>query len=120
MKFGYNRGHVEGFQAAADIYERQLAIVREELATAQFALANQTLRADAAADILLQHLGARAISNAGTQREEQSTRSTAHLFERMSLDPTDDQPLGTPGTEYADANAARIEGLDIVREPEDC
>ncbi len=121
MKFGYWNGYSAGMchgrDLASDEYERVIAILREELADARLEARNQGARADGACDLLLRHLGARSISLAGIEREQENTRTTALIAERMSLDPTEDQPFGD-GTEFKDKEALE-RGAVFVREPEE-
>lgn len=92
----------DGYRMAEAAFERTLAVMREEMAELRQAKADADRRADAAADLLLQHLGARAISVAGAQaeaaREERATR--AHTALLATPDPTEDLPLDDPRGEY--------------------
>lgn len=113
MKFGYSNGFNAGFAAAKDIYERQLAIVREELADARIALADEKVRVEGAVDQLLIRIGARAIAPSTTQHEERKLERQERLLKEMMADgdPTADRPLGTPGSEFDRENDPRADLL---------
>src|SRR5258708_3218961 len=102
MKFGYSNGHVAGFTAASEIYERQIAILREELADTRAALADEKLRAEGAVDQLLLRIGARAIGPSTIANDEKRVEKHEARMQDMMLagDPTADRPLGTPGSEF--------------------
>lgn len=120
MKLGYWKGYSDGYREgqlhAVQELERVLAILREELVDQRAARDAQSHRADAACDLLLGHLGARAISLEGEKRE--SERADRHVKAVQTLtmmpDPTDDLPIGHPmGTFKSDAEAARALSEDI-------
>ena len=95
-------------------YERVLAILREELADVIARESHQAQRADAACDLLLTHLGARAISRLGQDAEGKRLHTMSKLAGQFALDPTDDHPLGTPGTEFGNGHE---DASILVREP---
>lgn len=113
MKIGYSRGHADGFAAAREIYERQLAIVREELADLRVALADEKARTEGAVDQLLVRMGARAIAPATLGNEERRLeRQERTMRELLSEgDPTADRPLGTAGSEFDQPNDPRADLL---------
>lgn len=119
MKFGYHRGYVNGYAAAIEQakegFERQVALLQEQLADARTLATYQSQRADAACDELLRHLGLRAISNAGLDAEDRRVRNAMSLSAVTADDPLDDHPFSTPGTIYAGENGAH-EAL-LVQEP---
>ncbi len=117
MKIGYLKGYLEGQEAVRELYERQLAILREEIIDLKADRNNQAMRADAACDLLLQHLGTRAISRIGVEEEAAAARNASRFSADLSRDPTDDLPIGTKGSLYEREEDAGIEGLGIVREP---
>lgn len=105
--------HVSAIQE----YERILAILREEVADLRAERDRQLSRADAAADLLLQHIGSRAISLAGKQ--EEVARSERHVRAVQTLasipDPTEDLPLGHPSGRFASASEASLfSGEDVA------
>lgn len=113
MRFGYNAGYEAGMNMARDMYERQLAVLREQLADATSYGKEQAQRADAAVDQLMLRVGGRAISTRGTDNEERRIEkqiaSMAELLEQG--DPTADRPLGTPGSEFDKPNDPRADLL---------
>lgn len=125
MKWGYNRGYAEGLlqgldrgrtEANAD-FERLLAVLREEMSDLRRDRDCQLSRADAAADLLLQHLGARAISLAGQQEEAAATERKIRGISTLAQlgDPTEDLPLGDPrGTFKTAKEASLFAGEDIA------
>jgi hypothetical protein len=121
---GYSAGMVHGrdlgtsgIETVREHYERALAILREEILNLKEDRNNQAARADAACDLLLQHLGARAISRLGVENECKQVENTRRFVSQVEMDPTEDLPLGTPGSLYRDANGANIAGLSMVQEP---
>lgn len=123
MKVGYYNGFKNGYQEgrvqALQEFERILAVLREEIVDLRADAAGQSHRADAACDLLLGHLGARAISLAGAQAEvdraERHVRSVQGLV-NMS-DPTEDLPIGHPLGQFAtdrEAAIALTEDIDGV------
>jgi len=123
MKLGYwkgfNDGEKQGRLQALQDFERVLAILREELADARTLSGSQAHRADAAVDLLLGHLGTRAISLEGERREVE--RSDRHIKAVQQLtaipDPTDDLPYGHPLGTFGSEKEARLDfGADIPEE----
>lgn len=105
--------HVSAIQE----YERILAILREEISDLRAERDRQLARADAAADLLLQHIGSRAISLAGKQ--EEVARSERHVRAVQTLsalpDATEDLPLGHPNGRFKNAaEASLFAGEDVV------
>lgn len=123
MKLGYWKGFTdgerEGYLRGVQEFERVLAVLREELADTRADRGAQSHRADAACDLLLGHLGARAISLAGEQREAERADRHVKAVQTLTMmpDPTDELPMGHPmGIFKSDAEAAAalmedIEGL---------
>jgi len=116
MKVGYASGYKDGQLQALSQFERVLATLREEIADLRRDRDAATTRADAAADLLLAHLGARAISLAGkaeeTERSERQVRAVSTL---TSLgDPTEDLPYGDPRGLYASKHEASLVGGEDV------
>lgn len=110
MRIGYAKGYQDGELYSVQQFERILAICREEMADLRRDRDAQLQRADAACDLLLQHLGTRAISLAGKHeevaRDERHTRAVQTL---ASLpDPTEDLPYGDPRGTFANAKAASL------------
>lgn len=119
MKVGYYNGYAQGLadgraQALQD-FERILAVLREELADARRDAAGQSHRADAACDLLLGHLGARAISLEGEKKEVE--RQERHIESVKSLvnipDPTDELPYGHPQGLYSSEKEAMLAFEDV-------
>lgn len=115
MRIGYAKGYEAGRVSSFQEFERVLAILREENADLRRDRDLQISRADAAADLLLQHIGARAISLAGKQEEsERSERQVKAVSALASIpDPTDDLPLGHPRGLYRNAAEASLAGDDV-------
>lgn len=114
---GYKDGYAEGRIQALQEFERVLALRDEEMSDLRRDRDNQMQRADAAADLLLQHIGARAISLAGKHeevaREERKVRAVQTLA--ALPDPTDDLPYGDPrGTFASAADASLFSGGEDV------
>jgi len=113
MRFwkGYKHGYDDGRVQALQEFERILAVLREELADSRADAAKQSHRADAACDLLLGHLGARAISLAGETREtERADRHVNAVKQLASLpDPTEELPIGHPFGLYQSEADARID-----------
>lgn len=107
MKIGYTKGFDDGFQRAADIFERQLALVREQLSTSEANAREARAQADAAVDQLLMRLGMREISTASREFSEKQIEKTATAMAAMYDDPTADRPLGTAGSEFDQPNDPR-------------
>ena len=114
----YGKGYQDGVLFTAEQYERQLAILREELIDCRRDRDAQQARADAACDLLLGHLGARAISLAGKQEEverhERMDRGVRTLTTMM--DPTEELPLGDPRGLFKSASEAGLfaDGEDVA------
>lgn len=108
---GYNDGYAEGRLQAVSEYERVLAVLREEVADLRREREGQSHRADAAVDLLLGHLGERAISLAGEVREvERAERHISTVRQLTSLpDPTEELPYGHPSGRYKSEAEARVD-----------
>lgn len=113
MKVGYTNGYLRGLAdgrtQALQEFERVLAILREELADARTLAHEHAARADAACDLLLGHLGARAISSVGIQREVDAQERQVKTVKGLLAmpDPTEDLPYDHPDARYkSDAEAA--------------
>lgn len=111
---GYWKGYADGLQSlraeSTTDFERTLAILREELIDIRRDRDEQMARADAAADLLLQHLGTRAISLAG-RREEQvnfERQLTNTKVINSITDPTDELPYGHPAATFKSASEASL------------
>lgn len=121
MKWGYGNGYAQGLidgrlQALSD-FERVLAVLREELGDCRSTAATQSLRADAAVDLLLGHLGARAISLEGQKLEvERQDRHVNAVRQLTSLsDPTEEIPYSHPLSRYKSEAEARVDvGEDVA------
>lgn len=113
MRFGYANGYDAGFATAKDIYERQLAIVREELSDVRAQLETANARVEGAVDQLLVRMGAKAIAPRTLDNEERRLeRQDAKMRELFAQgDPTADRPLGTPGSEFDRPNDPRADLL---------
>ena len=109
-KGSYERGYQQGRLQAIQESERIFAVLREEMADLRRDRDDQLRRADACVDLLLQHLGARAITLAGkaeeTARVERQVRTTAALTQLG--DPTEDLEYGDPRGIYRSAAEASI------------
>lgn len=113
MKFGYSNGYVDGFSKATEIYERQVAVLREQLADALLAAKETATQRDAAIDQLMLRIGGRAISTTGAENEERRVEKQVAAMERLMADgdPTADRPLGTPGSLFDKPNDPRADLL---------
>lgn len=113
---GYKDGYAEGRLHSLQEFERVLALRDEALSDMQRDRDNQMQRADAAADLLLQHIGARAISLAGKQEEQ--ARAERHIKQTQLLaalpDPTEDLPYGDPRGTFASAKDATLFQEDVA------
>jgi len=116
MRFGYANGYKDGEAAALNHFERVLAILREEMADARRERDYQSSRADSACDLLLQHLGARAISLAGKQEEVDRVDRKIRVVEKLASipDPTEDLPYGDPRGQFKSAKDAALFGGEDV------
>lgn len=120
MKVGYYHGYkdglAEGRLQAIQEFERILALCNEALSDMQRDRDSQMHRADAAADLLLQHLGTRAISLAG--QHEEVARQERHINTVRTLaaipDPTEELPYGHPNGLYKSASEAALIGEDVA------
>jgi len=116
MKWGYYRGYADGLavshRKADDDWERTLAVLREELCEVRRDRDLQMARADAAADLLLQHLGTRAISLAGAQQEQAAFERKVKNVQTITAlpDPTEEIPYGHPNGTYKDEKEASLFG----------
>lgn len=113
MRFGYAAGHDAGFAAAVEIYERQIAVLREEMSDLRAQLDTANARVEGAVDQLLVRMGARAITPRALENEEKRyERQDARMRELFAQgDPTADRPLGTPGSEFDQPNDPRADLL---------
>lgn len=116
MRFSYAQGYKDGQASGERQFERILAILREELADVRRDRDEQMRRADAAADLLLQHLGARAISLAGAQAEQQQVENKIKTVSALSMipDPLDELPYDHPLSTYKSAKEASLVGGEDV------
>lgn len=114
---GYREGLIEGRVQVLQDFERVLAVCREELSDVRRDRDLQMQRADTAADLLLHHLGAKAISLVGQQEEAASrARQIAAVQTLANLpDPTEDLPYNDPRGTYRSARDASLfaDGEDV-------
>jgi len=116
LKWGYWRGYADGVAVsrhkADDEWERTLAVLREEMSEVRRDRDLQMARADAAADLLLQHLGTRAISLAGQQQEVAAFERKVKNVQTITAlpDPTEEIPYGHPNGTYKDEKEASLFG----------
>jgi hypothetical protein len=112
----YVKGFKDGQLQALQQFERLLSVLREELSDARRDRDYQMSRADAAADLLLQHLGTRAISLAGKQEEVERTERQVRAVSTLSQigDPTEELPLGDPRGTYKNAREAGLFNEDVA------
>ncbi len=115
----YADGLLEGQAFARQEFERILAVLREELTDMRRERNQQAGRADAACDLLLQHLGTRAISLAGKREETERTERQLRVVSTLASipDPTEELPFGDPRGEYADPSGASLfaTGEDVAQ-----
>lgn len=113
MRIGYSAGHDAGFAKATEIYERQIAVLREEMADLRTQLADANTRAEGAVDQLLLRMGSQAVSRTFTQNQEKAMERQEKQMQdfRDFTDPTADRPLGTPGSEFDRPNDPRADLL---------
>lgn len=113
MRFwkGYNDGYQAGRLHTISEYERVLEVLREEVVDLRRERDGQSHRADAACDLLLGHLGARAISLAGEVREVERQERHVKAVQQLSAlpDPTGELPYGHPNGLYKDERSARVD-----------
>lgn len=120
MRLGYWNGYAKGVNdgrlQTIQEYERVLAVLREEVVDLRRERDSQSHRADAAVDLLLGHLGERAISQAGEQREvERQERHIRSVQQLTALpDPTEELPYGHPNGRYATERDARLDSEDVA------
>jgi len=111
----YWKGHQDGYEKGRlqtiSEYERVLEVLREEVVDLRRERDAQSHRADAAVDLLLGHLGERAISLAGEVREvERQERHIKSVQQLTALpDPTAELPYGDPRGLYPSERAARVD-----------
>jgi len=116
LKWGYYRGYADGItisrQEVLAEWERSIAVLREELQDVRRDRDLQMARADAAADLLLQHLGTRAISLAGQQQEVAAFERKVKNVQTITAlpDPTEEIPYGHPNGTYKDEKEASLFG----------
>lgn len=115
----YADGLLEGQTHARQEFERTLAVLREELADMRRERNQQAARADAACDLLLQHLGTRAISLAGKQEEQERADRNLRTVSTLTAlpDPTEELPFGDPRGSYQSAREASLfaTGEDVAQ-----
>lgn len=106
----YERGFKDGQLQAVQQFERVVALLREELSDARRLADTQSARADAAVDLLLGHLGARAISIAGQQVEEKRAERSLETVKTLTsvADVDEDLPYGDPRGRYASIKEAAL------------
>lgn len=117
MKVGYANGYIAGELHAVQDFERVLAVLREELADARRDRDAQSSRADAAVDLLLGHLGTKAISLAGQRVEAERTERQIKMTENLSFitDPTEELPYNHPHASFKNAKEASLfSGEDVT------
>lgn len=107
---GYADGYEKGRSHVLQDFERVLAVCREELSDVRRDRDLQMQRADAAADLLLHHLGAKSISLAGQQEEAASRERQLAAVRTLSNlpDPTEDLPYNDPRGTYRSAHEASL------------
>lgn len=112
---GYAKGLADGRAQALQEFERILAVLREEVADLRGIADNQAHRADAACDLLLGHLGARAISLEGEKREIERQDRHVEMVQKLASvpDPTDELPYGHPNGLYSSEKEAMLAFEDV-------
>jgi hypothetical protein len=95
-----------------DTYERQIALLQEQLADARSDAKRHCERADHAVDYLVNRVGLQAISAAGKRQDEASVqRVTERLSKASRIDPFDDCAFDTgDGMFKSREEAALIDG----------
>lgn len=77
-----------------DVYEREIALLQEQLADARADAQRHCERADHAVDYLANRIGLQAISAAGkAEAQEAVRRVTEHAEKAARIDPFDDLPF---------------------------
>lgn len=79
-----------------EVYEREIALLQEQLADARADAQRHCERADHAVDYLANRMGLQAISEAGKREaNEQAALVRAHAEKAALVDPFDDHPFET-------------------------
>lgn len=109
---GFKDGHLQAVQHAERIY----AVLREELSDLRRDRDAQLARADACVDLLLQHLGTRAITLEGMAREEKRAERNLETVKTLTsvADVDEDLPYGDPRGRYKDIREAALFSEDVA------
>lgn len=108
MKIGYTRGYEAGVAAASERYERQVALLTEQLADARANAEAANSRADATFDQLMLRIGSQPVSLAATTERREVVQKLMDRHGVVEADAFEEYPLGDPRGRYKDADAARI------------
>lgn len=105
---GYAKGYRDGVATTEALYERQVAVLTEQLADARALAQAESARCHAAVDHLLRAMGRAAISPAGQREEAARAERTVRLARALAADPFEDQPIGTKGSRFAKIEDALV------------
>lgn len=108
MKFGYTRGYADGYAAAKDAYERQIALLAEQVSDARAFAAAAVARADATFDQLAIRLGAQPVSAPALQLRHEAVRANMDRHGVVQEDAFEELELGAAGSAYQNAEAAML------------
>lgn len=75
-KFGYTRGYEAGYEACKEAYERQLALLTDQLADARTVATAANARADATFDQFMLRAGAQPVSLAAQTERHDIVKAT--------------------------------------------
>lgn len=112
----YERGFKDGQLQTVQNYERVVGILREELSDARRLADEQSSRADAAVDLLLGHLGTRAISLAGQQHEDKRAERNLETVKTLTAIPDFDEelPYDHPNARFKSHRDAALFNDDVA------
>lgn len=108
MKIGYTRGYEAGVAATKEVYERQVALLTEQLAESRAQTEAANSRADATFDQLMLRVGSQPVSLAATTERHNVVKSIMDRHGVVEPNAFEEFPLGDTRGSYKDADAARL------------
>lgn len=94
FRFGYTRGYEAGYDAAKENYERQLALLTEQLSEARATGEAANVRADAIFDQFMLKMGAQPVSRAAQTERHEIVRASIDRHGIMQENAFEEYPIG--------------------------
>lgn len=108
MKFGYERGYEAGYATCKEQYERQVALLTEQLADARASERAAITRADNTFDQFMLKVGAQPVSAPAQQLRHDLVKEAINRHGIVEPDAFEEFPLGDERGQYKTADDASL------------